>query len=74
MIEIERIQEYRRKLPEPLQAEVLDFVEYLVGKVEREASHEEWDWSALSLGSAMRDMEDEDAPMYTLTDLKATLS
>ena len=43
--------------------EVLDFVEYLVAKAEREAARqEERAWSDLSLAFAMRGMEDEDTP------------
>ncbi len=69
----EKIQEYIQKLPQPLQAEVLDFAEYLLSKVERE-SEEETNWSALSLASAMRGMEDEGSPAYTVADLKAVFS
>jgi hypothetical protein len=54
---------------------VLDFVEYLLAKAEREAiRREERAWSDLSLSSAMRGMEDEDTPAYTLSDLKAEFS
>jgi len=67
----ERIQEHVEKLPASLQAEVLDFVEYLLAKAEREAVREERRlWSDLSLSSAMRGMEDEDTPTYTTADLK----
>lgn len=73
MLDIQRIQEYLQRLPEPLQAEVLDFVEYLLAKAERETSMQgEPDWSSLSLASAMRDMEDEGTPIYTPADLKVT--
>jgi len=65
----EQVQEYVAKLPQPLQAEVLDFAEYLLSKVEREGE-EEANWLALSLASAMRGMEDEDGPVYTMADLK----
>ncbi|MBM3189136.1 MAG: DUF2281 domain-containing protein [Chloroflexi bacterium] len=67
----ERIQEHVERLPASLQAEVLDFVEYLLAKAEREAVREERRlWSDLSLSSAMRGMEDEDTPTYTTADLK----
>jgi len=69
----EKIQQYIQKLPQPLQAEVLDFAEYLLSKVERE-TEEEMDWSALSLMSAMRGMEDELTPSYSLSDLKVVFS
>jgi len=71
----ERIYQYVQKLPESLQAEVLDFVEYLLLKVEREAIHQdEITWSNLSLALAMRGMEDENTPNYTLADLKEVFS
>ena len=65
----EKIQQYILKLPQPLQAEVLDFAAYLLSKVERE-TEEEMDWSTLSIASAMRGMEDEPTPSYSITDLK----
>jgi hypothetical protein len=63
----EKIQHYLQKLPTAFQIEVLDFVEYLLAKAERQ---DERDWSDLSLALAMRGMEDEDAPVYTVADLK----
>ncbi len=39
MIVTERIYQYVQKLPESLQAEALDFVEYLFLKVERATPH-----------------------------------
>jgi len=66
----EQIQEYVVKLPLSFQAEVLDFVEYLIAKAEREGFVEEnREWSEFSLASAMRGMEDEETS-YTLSDLK----
>ncbi len=70
----EKIQEYIQKLPQPLQAEVLDFAEYLLSKVERDTEADEADWSAFSLASAMRDMVDEETPVYTTADLKVVFS
>ncbi len=71
----ERIQEHVEKLPASFQAEVLDFVEYLVAKAEREAIRQERKlWSNFSLSSAMRGMEEEDFPMYTTADLKVVFS
>lgn len=72
MSAVERIQQYVQRLPQRLQAEVLDFVEYLLAKVEREGVQREEvaDWSLLSLACAMRGMEDEDMPAYTVEDLK----
>ena len=53
-------------LPEPLQREVLDFVEYLAGKQERENA----EWSAFSLASALRGLEEEPWPEYGDEDFK----
>lgn len=75
MLMTERIHQYVQKLPQPLQAEVLDFVEYLLSKVEHEpVQQDETVWSHLSLTFAMRGMEDEDTPAYTTTDLKVVFS
>jgi len=63
----EKIIEQVHKLPEYKKAEVLDFVEYLRSK------SEDKDWSALSLSSAMRGMEDEKSS-YSLADLKESFS
>lgn len=71
----EKIQEYVQKLPAAFQAEVLDFVEYLLAKIERETPREqERAWSDMSLILAMRDMEDEETPLYTTSDLKVVFS
>lgn len=67
----EQIQESLQRLPAVFQAEVLDFVEYLLAKAEREAiQQEEQAWSSISLATAMRGMEDEETPLYTISDLK----
>ena len=69
----DRIHRYVQRLPEPLQAEVLDFVEYLLYKAKQAEGEEDGrTWSALSLSLAMRGMEDEETPEYTLDDLKET--
>lgn len=71
----ERIHQHVQKLPGSLQAEVLDFVEYLLLKVERETAHQdELAWSNWSLSLAMRGMEDEDTPNYCTGDLKEVFS
>lgn len=75
MVITERIQQCVQRLPASFQVEVLDFVEYLLAKAEREAvRQEEKDWSDLSLSFAMCGMEDEDTPMYTTDDLKVVFS
>ncbi len=63
---VDKIQQYVQRLPTSFQAEVLDFVEYLLVKTQRR----EEDWSDLALAFAMRGMEDEDTPLYTPADLK----
>jgi len=71
----EKIHQCVQLLTESLQVEVLDFIEYLLSKAEREAAkQDELDWPGLSLQFAMRGMEDEDAPMYTTSDLKVVFS
>ena len=66
----ERIFEHARDLPESLQEEILDFIEYLESKAERnKIGRSERDWSDFSLTSAMRGMEDESSP-YTSDDIK----
>ena len=67
----ERVQQRVQRLPQRFQHGVLDFAKYLLSKIERETvEQEERDWSFLSLTFAMRDMEEEDTPPYTLADLK----
>ncbi|GIV81294.1 MAG: hypothetical protein KatS3mg051_0648 [Anaerolineae bacterium] len=63
----DQIQQYVQGLPRSLQEELLDFIQYLLMKAEQQEKQE---WSALSLSSALRDMEDEES-LYTLADLKA---
>ena len=75
MLLSEKIQQYIKKLPIDYQSEVLDFVQYLLEKEEREKGREEEvDWSSSSLVSAMRGMEKEDTPVYTTSDLKVKFS
>ena len=76
MTVIDKIHQRVRILPEPLQAEVLDFVEFLLSKKTIKLSDDAQDfddleWSNLSLIMAMRGMEDEEEP-YTIADLKET--
>ena len=67
----ERIYEEVKKLPEPLQAEVLDFVEHLASKEKREIPPDsELASAGLSLSLAMRGMENEDTPSYSTEDLR----
>jgi hypothetical protein len=57
-------------LSESKQVEVLDFVQYLRSKAEKQ---EIKDLADFSLSSAMRGMEDEEAP-YSLNDIKESFS
>jgi hypothetical protein len=57
-------------LPESKQTEVLDFVQYLSSKAEKQ---ERTDWAGFSLSSAIRGMEDEQA-LYSLNDIKESFS
>lgn len=71
----EQIQHYLERLPSSFQAEVLDFVEYLIAKTERDTSRREASaWCELSLASAMRGMEEEETPAYTTEDLRVVFS
>lgn len=69
MTTADKIQQSILRLPASLQAEALDFIEYLLIKAQQQEASE---WSALSLAFAMRDMADEDAPTYTPADLKVS--
>ena len=64
----DKIIENVRSLPESKQMEILDFVEYLRAKIEKEERKE---WMNLSLTSAMRGMEKEELT-YSMNDLKET--
>jgi len=63
----DQIHRHVQDLPTAIQAEVLDFVEYLMARVAR---REEQAWSEFSLAAAMRGMEDEVGPEYTTEDLR----
>lgn len=67
----EKILKHIQEMPEPFQAEILDFVEYIESKIKKggQDDRETSEWSELSLSFAMHDMEDEYSP-YSLDDLK----
>lgn len=56
-----------RAFPEPTQREVLSFVEFLSHKLRQEDVR----WTEFSIATALRGMEDEVWPEYTLHDLEA---
>jgi len=62
----EKICQRIQEMPESVQAEVLDFVEFIDLKERGACEHA---WSEFSLSAAMRGMEDE-AAVYTESDLK----
>jgi len=67
----EQITDRLQKLPQPLQREVLDFIDFLAQKVaQSEDSGEEADWKEFSLAQAMSGLENEDSPEYGEADLK----
>lgn len=67
----EKITEQVQELPEPMQREVLDFIEYLFTRTGREAAtDDDRQWSRRSLSLAMGGMEDEEAGEYSIADLK----
>lgn len=71
MVVAERIHQYVQKLPAALQGEVLDFVEYLLAKSERETARQSARaWSDSSLALAMRGMEEEDKSAHSTADLR----
>ena len=71
----EKIQKHVEKLPASLQEEVLDFTKYLLAKSECGKIRQERKlWSDLSLSYAMRVMQDEETPLYTISDLKVVFS
>ncbi|MDA0243707.1 MAG: hypothetical protein OT477_09860 [Chloroflexi bacterium] len=75
MLVAEKIHQRVHILPEPLQIEALDFVDFLLSRLEPNlleniAEIDDLEWSTFSLAMAMRGMEDEESPKYTLDDLK----
>ena len=66
----EKIIENVKALSESKQMELLDFVEYLRAKAEKEEREE---WTDFSLASAMHGLEEDNSP-YTENDLKEIFS
>ena len=61
---VDRIYEETRALPETVQREVLNFVEYLAHELQNAG------WSELSVTAALRGLEDEVWPEYRYEDMK----
>ena len=71
MMVSEKISQKLEKLPLAIQLEVLDFVEFVAQKVERQNSeNEDKQWTEFSLNKAMKGLENEETPEYTEADLK----
>jgi hypothetical protein len=71
MIVTEKINQKLEKLPVEIQLEILDFVEFVAQKAERQnALEENRQWTDFSLAQAMKGLEDEETPEYTEADLK----
>ena len=68
----EKIYSNAQQLPVSLQVEALNYIEYLLFKAAQETEESDAAWARLSLAAAMRGMEDEDGPEYTLADLRET--
>ena len=66
----ETIMEHVKILPEPIQIEVLDFIEYLETK---KTTREDKNWNTFSLSQAMRGMGDEQIS-FTVKDLQEAFS
>ncbi|MBI4777252.1 MAG: hypothetical protein HY788_24225 [Deltaproteobacteria bacterium] len=67
MSTLEKIVKNLGIMPESIQAEVLDYIEYLKFKEER--GGEGYNWEDFSLESAMREIAEETSP-YGLEDIK----
>lgn len=67
----EKISQYLAQMPEPYQAQVLSYVEFLWGKLQnQERDNDDLVWQELSLASALRGMDEADEVTYNLNDLK----
>jgi hypothetical protein len=67
----EQITDRLQKLPQPLQREVLDFIDFLAQRVaQRKDASEAAEWTRFSLVQAMNGLENEDSPEYSEADLK----
>ena len=70
MTTAQAVAQHIEALPVSAQQEVLDFVEFLEARTKPSVVREgDRAWSAFSLASAMRGMEDESSP-YTVDDVK----
>lgn len=74
MLQMEKLHSDVQKLPANLQQEVAAFVEFLLAKVEQNsARQEESEWYQASISYMMQRMDEEEgeeAPVYTLSDVK----
>jgi hypothetical protein len=69
MSTIEILRHKAESLPDALQREVIDFVDYLLSRYTKNDSTEEKEWSAFSMQNAIRGFED-DPVTYTKADIR----
>jgi hypothetical protein len=67
---LELITQKVSSLPDEKQAEVLDFVEFLLQKAELEPEQEIKIWNQFSLSQAMKGLENDGMHEYDLSDIK----
>ncbi len=70
MSQAQKIYKELDQLPESARSEVLDFIEFLKQKKERD---EDKEWSKFSLARAMQGIEEENAPEYNHSDIRETV-
>lgn len=78
----EKIQRIVEELPQPYQAHLLRYARFLVQEANRAAAEADSDviensdatenreWSALSVASALRDLEEDEFPDYSKAEIK----
>ena len=74
MSTLEETVKVMKELPDKLQTEVRDFAEFLAARGGGASVVRDGDWTTLSLSCAMRGMENEEGPTYSLSDLKEAFS
>ena len=67
---IEKITKRIIKLPKKSQVEVLHFVEFLLSKSGATEKEYNQKWNRFSLEQAMKGLENDDLPVYYVSDLK----
>lgn len=72
----EKINDFLKQLLEASQVELQNFAELILSKIAMlgTSSKYKFDWNEFSVSMALRDMEEEDLPIYSLSDLKEVFS